>query len=229
MIQRLAWDSDFFGYEVGKIEIENITNFNFDAFKNEAKKFRLVYVFSDLELNILNFELVDKKVVFYQEIKQVSEISEVIVESFDKKKHNFAQLEKLALDSGIHSRFFVDKNFKNNEYLKLYSRWIESSVNRTISFDVLVALNNDEIIGFTTLNKKSESLSDIGLVAVLEASRGFGIGKKIINESIRKAREAGFSEIQVVTQLTNIAAVNLYEATNFKKQKVTNIYHFWNT
>ena len=229
MIQRLDWDSDFFGYEVGKLEIVDIINFNFDVFKNEAKKFKLVCVFSNLELNVLNFELVDKKVVFHQEISQVAEMKNVIIESFDKNKHDFNQLKRLALDSGIHSRFFIDKNFKNNEYLKLYSRWIENSVDRKMSFDVLVALNNEEIIGFTTLNKKSELLSDIGLVAVSELSRGLGVGKKIINESIRKAKNAGFKEIQVVTQLTNVAAVNLYKSTNFKEQKITNIYHFWNT
>ena len=53
MIQRLDWDSDFFGYEVGKLEIVDIINFNFDVFKNEAKKFKLVCVFSNLELNVL--------------------------------------------------------------------------------------------------------------------------------------------------------------------------------
>ena len=227
-IERLSWDSDFFGYEVGRIEIENLTDFNLSVFKKAAQKFKLVFVFSDLELNIPNFNLVDKKVIFHQEIIRIKELSDIIIESFDQTKHDFNQLKKLALQSGIQSRFFIDKNFKNNEYLNLYLRWIENSVNKKIAFDVVVAIDEMDIIGFTTLNKKSETLSDIGLVAVSETSRGLGIGKKIINESIIRSKKAGFNEIQVVTQLTNLAAVNLYKSTDFKIKKIINIHHFWN-
>lgn len=84
------------------------------------------------------------------------------------------------------------------------------------------------MLGFATLNRKNETLSEIGLIAVSKTSRGLGVGKKIINESIIKSKKAGFNEIQVVTQLDNIAAVSLYKSTNFKIKKVTNIYHFWN-
>lgn len=61
LIKRLSWDSHFFGYEVGVFEIYNQEDLDIIAFQNEAKAYKLVYVFSNLELNFLNFSLVDKK------------------------------------------------------------------------------------------------------------------------------------------------------------------------
>ena len=227
-IQRLNWDSDFFGYEVGKIEVSKCDDFNFDIFEQEVQNYRLIYLLSDMEIDILNLLLVDKKVIFYQKINKVIESNDIIIESFDEAKHDLEQLKALAIESGIYSRFFIDKNFVNNEFINLYSQWIENSVNKKIAFDIIVALDKKNIIGFATLNKKSEVLSDIGLIAVSKAYRGLGIGKKVINEAILRSKLARFKAIQVVTQLDNFAAVNLYKSTNFEIKQITYIYHYWN-
>jgi len=227
-IERLEWDSLFFGYEVGKMQINNQEKLNLDFFFKQAKKFKLIYVFSESDLFISKFKLVDKKVIFHQEIKNFNSEKEIVIESFNKDFHDFDQLKELALESGVYSRFLIDKNFKNNEYNKLYSRWIENAVDKINSFDVIIESKDEKIIGFTTLNKKSAILADLGLVAVSKEYRGLGIGKKIINESIQRSKQAGFKEIQVVTQLDNKAAIQLYTSANFKIAKITNIYHFWN-
>jgi dTDP-4-amino-4,6-dideoxy-D-galactose acyltransferase len=227
-IKRLDWDSEFFGYEVGKLELDIIENFNLESFYQESKKFKLVYVFSIDFLDFKGFNLVDKKVTLYQEINTKVIANNNMIESFDIKIHNYQQLKELAIESGMYSRFNIDKNFKNNEFLKLYNRWIENSVNNIAAFDVIVALNDNNIVGFITLNKKNEKLSDIGLLAVAKESRGLGIGKGIINESIIRSKNAGFKGIQVVTQLDNLAALSLYRSANFEIKEITNIYHFWN-
>lgn len=227
-IERLEWDSVFFGYEVGKIQINSQDIINFDVFFEQAKKYKLIYVYSDVTLTDSRFKLVDRKVIFYQKIKKEKPERNPIMETFNKEVHDYNQIKQLALESGVYSRFFLDQNFNCNEYVRLYSRWIKNAVNKVNTFDVIVAIKNNDIIGFTTLNKKSDVLSDIGLVAVSKEFRGLGIGKKIINESIWRAKQSGFNEIQVVTQLENIAAMRLYTSTNFKIEKTTNIYHFWN-
>ena len=54
------------------------------------------------------------------------------------------------------------------------------------------------------------------------------IGKQLIKEAILRSYNAGFSEIQVVTQMNNLAAMNLYQSSNFNIKEITNIYHIWN-
>ena len=228
-IERLNWDSSFFGYEVGKVELKNSSFFDLVDFKQKTKDYELIYVFSNQVLfSIKQFE-VDVKVQFFQLCSEINYECNEKLQSFNPKYHNFDELKKLALESGIFSRFNIDTNFRNQEYEKLYIRWIENAVNEDFTFDIIIALNNDNsIIGFATINKKNNFTAEIGLVAVSKWSRGLGIGKQLIKEAILRSYNAGFSEIQVVTQMNNLAAMNLYQSSNFNIKEITNIYHIWN-
>ncbi|WP_340696529.1 GNAT family N-acetyltransferase [Flavobacterium gyeonganense] len=110
----------------------------------------------------------------------------------------------------------------------MYIRWIENSLTDKSKFDVLVAVIDDLIEGFITLIKKSETVVEISLLAVSQESRGKGIGKQLIVESISRSKEAGLDEIRVTTQLDNIPAMSLYKSANFKIIESINIYHLWN-
>ncbi|MBK0371274.1 GNAT family N-acetyltransferase [Flavobacterium agrisoli] len=228
-IERLEWDSSFFGFEVGRIGIGDEKEFDYKLFSEYSKKFKLVYVFSKVNLLFPNFELVDRKVVLNQfTYEVVLKENELVIDSFNLDRHDIKELKQLALKSGIYSRFNVDQNFTNNEFEKLYIQWIENAVNHEVTFDIIVVLKNTAIIGFVTLNKKNEFLAEIGLLAVSENFRGCGIGQQLISESIKRSYNAGFKEIQVVTQQENIPAMNLYQKTNFKIKEINNIYHSWN-
>lgn len=229
-IERLCWDTNFFGYEIGKILVENPNNFDIEKFKTEATSFKLVYVFSKEELSYNGLNLVDRKVVFLQKnilsIKPVQFEREI--QSFSKKKHDLEQLINLGLKSGVYSRFNVDPNFLNNEYSKLYREWVMNSIKGKLAFDILVSSQGDEILGFATLSQKNKDLADIGLVAVHEKARGKGIATALINQTVQTAKQQNFKNIQVVTQSNNIPAKKLYTKTNFTPTEKTNIYHYWN-
>ena len=228
LIERLPWDSNFFEFEVGKFTIDKL--FDFTSFKNEAKKYRLVYIFSDLIIKGENLKLVDKKVIFNQSIPFSSCLSNYNnkIESFNPKLHDLDQLINLTLHSGIYSRFYTDDNFKSNEYKKLYTEWILNSLNGQLAFDVLISVSNSKILGFCTISKKDNALADIGLVAVDKQARGKGLGTELIHRAIQLAKDKNLGSIQVVTQLNNLPAVKLYTKTNFEMGRITNIYHYWN-
>ena len=57
------------------------------------------------------------------------------------------ELKDLALKSGVFSRFYLDENFNNNEYNKLYNIWIGKSITGEISFDIILA-KDINILGF---------------------------------------------------------------------------------
>lgn len=227
-IERLEWDSSFFGYEVGKVVVDSQEIFKIEDCMEKIEQFKLLYVYSRDSIDLLKSNLVDRKVIFAQNCYETVKEEVNVMQSFNSKKHNFEQLKELALESGRYSRFYVDKNFNNQEYERLYTRWIENAVNDDLTFDIILAVKNNFIIGFATLNKKNNVLGDIGLVAVSKESRGLGIGKQLMQEALARAQQAGFTEIQVVTQLDNLAAMNLYKSTKFKIKEIINIYHLWN-
>lgn len=229
-IEKLNWDSKFFGYPIGKIDIQSFDELNVPEFKKESLDYKLVYIFSKESFENNGFHLVDKKVIYYQD--NISSIKfnyqNTNIQSFDKRKHDIDQLTKLALESGAYSRFKIDSNFRHNEYEKLYKEWIIKCVNKVLAFEILVSINNDEILGFITLSEKTEKTADIGLVAVHKNARGMGIGTDLIRKTIQKAASRNFTTIQVVTQADNRPAVSLYTKNNFLLKEKTNIYHYWN-
>lgn len=231
-LERLDWDSTFFNYNVGRIIVNENQSINLSEFLLDSKKYKLVYIFSKLSLHNELFKLVDEKVVLHQELSSNScdlPSDFFTIKSFDKLIHNRQELEKLALESGIYSRFNIDKNFKSGEYNKLYLKWIALSIEEKLAFDIIIATDkNETIVGFVTLNKKSETLVDIGLVAVSDGFRGKGIGKSLMNYALNKSFELGYKEIQVVTQITNINAMKLYESVGFNIKEKTFVYHYWN-
>lgn len=232
-LEPLAWDSQFFGYPVARVSLDQNSGEELDdLFKQlAAGNFRLTYFFvapGEKEMNERIIKkrgvLVDQKTVFQKPTEKHNEFSNEITE-FQGTEPN-ARLRELALQAGTFSRFRIDKNFIKNEYKRLYLAWITRSVNKEIAFKTLVATKGSEIIGLTTLAEEKKC-AHIGLVAVAETFRGQGIGRDLIRSADTIAFAMGFKEIKVVSQLQNKGACKLYEKCGFHVESITNIYHYW--
>jgi dTDP-4-amino-4,6-dideoxy-D-galactose acyltransferase len=197
-------------------------------FLEEGKKYKLIYLISDERLNvqIKNLQLVDVKTRLRKKIRtKYLTLDENIAEYTGEQND---QLKKLALQSGIYSRFKIDQHFTNNEFEKLYLKWIEDSINKTIADKVIINKGSkNNCIGFVTLKFK-ENFSEIGLIAVDKGSRGEGVGKELLASADYYTRNNGLNKIEVVTQFENQPAMRLYERSGYKIISKKYIYHLWN-
>ncbi len=126
----------------------------------------------------------------------------------------------------MYSRFKIDPYFRNNEFERLYTEWIEKSVERRLANEVLIYNEGDELLGFITLALR-EKTGSIGLIAVDENQRGKAIGKKLIRAALAYFKDHKITTVEVVTQKANYAACRFYESCGFKIKSIVNIYHLW--
>lgn len=233
-IQKLDWDSRFFGYSVGKItdaglSLEEVKNLLLDS----KKKFKLIYWFLDPKFQEANKtargsggSLVDKKVTYLIKVPRNVKVDKIRrIESCLKKPLN-PLLRFLALKAGVYSRYRVDPNFENGEFEKLYTEWIKKSLRGEIAKDVLVYRIKNKEVGFVSLGDKN-GRCNIGLIATKPEYRGKKIGKKLVEAAFKKALDWGYKEMDVVTQEANRGACRFYEKMGFKLESKVNIYHFW--
>jgi dTDP-4-amino-4,6-dideoxy-D-galactose acyltransferase len=236
-VRHLEWDSDFFGFNVARIESLDIDDRGLASVLRELKSrnYRMVYWSIPSEqqetagmARAFGGFLADEKVTFVKELAGrdlVLPRSSYVTVPYPDSEPN-AALINLALQSGEYSRFRLDPLFPDELFEKLYTCWITRSVRKEIAWMVLVVKDTTDILGLITLGTK-DSRGDIGLVAVSEHARGKGIGRLLVADADSCFAEQGFTVSQVVTQRVNTGACKLYESCGYHIEKIENIFHFW--
>jgi len=228
MVQRLDWDSNFFGLRIAKVEVASQKEADFlqDQYIRLKNEFDLIYIFShnQIGLKLGKPNLADQKVIYTASISCPYTQDSHIIEY--KQKTVSEGLLNLALTSGFYSRFRLDNNFPINSYERLYTRWIEQSVAHQIATEVFCYMIADVPRGLVTL-KREGGKGVIGLVATDENFRGLGIGKAMLNHVKDYMFKFGCKEVSVATQYQNKAACHFYESVGFSMESLTNIWHWW--
>ncbi len=224
----LEWDSSFFGLRIGKAIVSTQKELEELSFIKDSLSglYDLIYIFSNNDITppIPDSILVDRKVVYSMVVTEPSCFDNHILEYKDQFVSE--DLLKLALASGEYSRYKLDSHFPPNSYERLYTRWIEQSVNHSIADEVFCYMVNDCPKGLITLKRDNNS-GIIGLVATDPECRGMGIGSAILQHVKHYLFTKGGKKLDVATQYDNKAACHLYEKAGFTVSSCTNVWHWW--
>lgn len=224
----LEWDSNFFGMRIAKAVVsskEDVVALSQHE-KDLRNLFDLVYIFSEpvIDIPFGNARLVDRKAVFTLSPPEHFEANPTIT-SWDSPEVSDA-LVSLALVSGRYSRFKLDRNLPAGSYERLYTRWIEQSVNKAIASDVFCYMMDGGPRGLLTLDFR-DGQGVIGLVAVDEEYQHRGIGKALVKHAVSYVYEHQGVGLRVATQMDNELACRLYSGCGFSLESVTKIWHWW--
>ena len=79
-----------------------------------------------------------------------------------------------------------------------------------------IAEKDGAVIGSVFLVKQSDEIAKLRLLIVDPAARGLGIGKRLVAECVRFARQAGYRTITLWTQAILKAAQHIYREAGFR-------------
>ena len=228
-IRKLEWDSEFFGLQIGRVDLQTLDDAVDLALMHYDLKYQydLLYVFSKegLSFDAIGAELVDEKILYSKPCEPREQYNDI---SFYKQEVPSEDLYRLALVSGGYSRFKLDDRLPKGSYERLYTRWIENACPKEgTNQQILTFLDAQNVAkGMITIDHLGE-LGHIGLVAVDTDCQHQGIGGKIMSTLDGYLYGLGVKTLEVPTQKANKDACRWYEKNGFKVKSVTPIYHWW--
>ena len=233
-IQSLAWDSQFFGFPVGRLRARGFSEAHLREVIREARTegWRLLYwvveptdTASAASARAVRIPLTDRKAHF---IKRLEPGPYTISPHVWPTDELTPRLLELARQSDHYSRFRLDPGFQAGLYERLYDHWIRQSVAGQLARQTLVyqPLSESAATGLVTLGYHATHTS-IGLLAVQEEQRGQGIGQQLLEAAYYYTHIWNLPEIQVTTQLDNQGACRFYEREGLRRVHEEHVYHVW--
>lgn len=234
--QVLDWDTEILGVKTAKIVPEKLSVDQLKLILTELKKqnVKLVYWLTDSKDEATQQAakqcdgfLADNKVTYLLGLRSVDQkiIVNNGVEIYQDDLPD-SQLEMLAIEIGIRSRFGVDPKISRQQMESVYKAWIRNSTKKNVAKVVLVIKLESKIVGMVTIADKNQR-GDLSLVSVDPSHRGLNLGARLVYAAQLWCVEQGYQYSQVVTQVNNIAACKLYEKCRYQVEKIENFYHFW--
>ena len=214
-IERLSWDSDFFGFSVGRVIVSED-----DA--PDAKKLRksieelnveLAYVFLPGEADAgqechrealvsMSGKLVDHKVTLGKRLEPRSDEPADVVSATSLTP----EIESLAYGSGWCSRFAAEDRLRPF-FRPLYRQWLQNDFR---DGKVFVRMSDDGMpIGLTTVSV-CNGIGRVGLVSVDAGHCRQGVASALLCAAEGWLLRRGVRECRVVTQYGNTAGMALY-------------------
>lgn len=239
-IEKLNWDSEFFGLKIGKVTITHDSAFDLRSFKEAAyiEKYELIYVFQFQ--NMLPAEIVLKAEL------ELVDIQITMTKKFNKRDYlnipyNFKskltesekkQCYEIAEETSIVSRFYKEKNIGPLVTKELYRKWIDNALNKSFSDGLFIDIKSNFVSGIHLI--KTDRINKVGYFTLTGVNPNYkrrGIGNNLWIQSF--AYWASESEIEIIRSpfsFQNSESFNFHLKMGFDKVEETKyIYHFRNT
>jgi len=83
---------------------------------------------------------------------------------------------------------------------------------------VFIALNEGQVVGFSSNRRLGDDLVELSGIVVLESMTGIGIGGRLLEHSIEAAKSDRYKALMVKTESFNERAVNFYLRNGFRRE-----------
>lgn len=230
----LPWDSEFFGFRVGRLYARQLTPPALSTLMTWAvgEQLRCLYFMADASsaetLTLAHaggFKFVDMRVDFALDLTHPSPTSSTNGLR-PATATDLPGLEAISRVAHQDTRFFKDTNFPAHRSADLYAEWIRRDFKMN---HILVATGTDaQPVGYVTCQLDATAgTGRIGLIAVAESERHRGLGRILVAGALRYFQQCQCKQALVATQASNIAAQRLYQSQGFRTIETGATFHRW--
>jgi dTDP-4-amino-4,6-dideoxy-D-galactose acyltransferase len=237
LYQKLAWDSDFFGINIGYVSCLRLTpniEKRVKGFIRKEKIDMLEYLCnchdkkSVMTAEKNGYSFVDIRLTFEKQLRKTERIN--IPEGYlirKATKDDIGRLKKIAGNIYKLSRYYYDANFDQVKVSEFYANWIEKAVLGTFDHYTYVLCHGEAPVGFCSVREQRKNAASIGLFGMSADYSGKGLAQILLDATLQKLKENGIDYVEVVTQGRNYGAQRLYQRAGFVTKSTELWYHKW--
>ena len=137
---------------------------------------------------------------------------------------NESHLDELARLFNLYRIFYEQKDDLDRAYDFIKARLVNQQSIVFVAED-----DPDQLRGFVQLYPSFCSVSTIPILILYDLyvdqnHRGEGIGRLLMNQASKHAKDNGFKRLELSTAITNVIGQSLYESLNYQRDK--DFYHY---
>lgn len=207
-ISPLAWESQFFGLNSARLDFAGDLPLAV-AVQHPCALLQIKIPAEQHEIidavNQHGFQLVEGEADLVLNIKRTERQTGVRI----AREAQIPALREAAAQAFRQSRFRAPW-YANEASGRFYAQWIENAVRGTFDHQCLIACDEAGTLqGFVSL-REVDGDARIGLLAVLPAAQGSGVGQRLMLAAADWGRVRQLERLRVATQLSNLTAMRLY-------------------
>jgi ribosomal protein S18 acetylase RimI-like enzyme len=234
-IERLAWDSDLFGFAVARVACARADEVSLDAALRacRAQGIRCAYLLLDAadaagsgRAQARGFVVRDLRLELERSVGPAApDPPPGGVAIGPARGGQRAALERIARGAFAQSRFFADPGFPRERCRELYAAFLRRGLDGAPE---RLTLAGEDASGFVACHlDRARGVGTIELIAVAEDARGGGVGRALVDAALATFADAGLARAEVVTQGANVASQRLYQRAGFRTGAARLWLHRW--
>lgn len=237
LINKLEWDSEFFGFNVAFLSCMHLTENIYKRIERFVRdeNIRLVeYLCNCHDVRSVRvaedrgFRFMDIRFQFIRKLEDLPKADIQCNLVFDKAgEADIPRLREISHGIYLDSRYHFDPNFDRERIVEFYKSWVEKGVRGQFDHECWCLFDDGVPQAFCTVRYGKDARALIGLVGLSPSIRGMGLGKQLLYGVFGLLRGKKYKDVTVVTQGRNYGAQNLYQSVGFKTKATQLWYHKW--
>ena len=229
-VERHDWDSSFWEVEAVRVQIS-------DASELAAAELRcreLGACWASMSVPGADLTLLSEAVRSGYDVVDVRFTMKVEVATMEStapwqpaEANESEAIISIARDAFRNSRFFTDPHLPNERCQDFYGTWARNSMTGQLADVVLLEREREHITGFVTVRLGDDGNASLPLVATSPQHQGRGVASRMLEQAISWTASNGAVRLEVVTQLSNTAAIRTYESAGFRFAQADVWLHRW--